>query len=440
MAYPVITFNADTGHDDQCSGAGPEVPVRGTSAAHTGGSLSTTIQITHFEEGDPAEIAEDGSHCLYLSTPEGRCYSRIVGKTFSGGPGFTLEVEDTFQIAAGAPVHYAVGGQRATFSSNSSRQLFQDAKPNWTIETETDQQIWGGTLALEAQGDATGPIVLRGAVGTPHLTAGDSSTSPLLSMGVAGDGWQFENLRFEMPEYVPYWSILRTRNATFSHCVFNSGSSGNGPTAVWTLEDACVVTFLDCAFQRVNPIIQRDGGRINLLSCSIKNAWGGYIDPDANITLPAGAVRAEGSDHLLAVGCCFQRTGFGAIGVARTPLTLRHNTLYDTNSGPPSTSGAIFLSGTQETQAPLIMQFNAIEMNQGQIIVPSYPGASPLVDHNAYTRSLYSISDDLLYSFLGPNDLLTNIFTSFCMDVETGDFQHRNEVHHGLLYHRHKEL
>lgn len=156
--YPVILFNSSTGSDTAASGAGPATAITGTAAAHTNGSATTTITFTN--SPDLSGVATDGSHVLWLDTSSGRQFSRI--STVNDGAD-TVVVEDSFNIASGSPVNYAIGGKRATFDNADSRTLFgaSGAKPLWVIETETDQTI-GSALTLPNGDTTSGWVHIRG--------------------------------------------------------------------------------------------------------------------------------------------------------------------------------------------------------------------------------------------------------------------------------------
>lgn len=151
MANPTIVFNNSTGSDTAASGAGPATAVTGTAAAHTGGSATTTITLTN--SPDLSGVATDGSHALWLKTASGRQYSRINAKDNTAK---TLTVDDTFTIASGSAVNYAVGGKRSTLDHADSRTLFTDSiKVDWTAEvqyTGTNYTISSTITTIDQQG------------------------------------------------------------------------------------------------------------------------------------------------------------------------------------------------------------------------------------------------------------------------------------------------
>lgn len=136
MADPTITFNSGSGSDTAASGAGPATAVSGTAAAHTNGSASTTITLTN--SPDLSGVATDGSAALWLKTTSGRQWSKITAVDDGAD---TVTVEDSFNIASGSAVDYAIGGKRATLDDSDSRQLLADMVVGWVVELEDDQSI-----------------------------------------------------------------------------------------------------------------------------------------------------------------------------------------------------------------------------------------------------------------------------------------------------------
>lgn len=156
--FPTVVFHAGTGSDTAASGAGPATAVTGTAAAHTGGSSSTTITFT--DSPDLSGVAQDGSHLLHLYTPSGRQWSRIstVDNTAK-----TCVVEDAFNVAAGTPVNYAIGGKVATLDHADSRTLWSTTgmKAGWTLETQDAQSLSGSAITAACSGSfATADIVI----------------------------------------------------------------------------------------------------------------------------------------------------------------------------------------------------------------------------------------------------------------------------------------
>lgn len=134
--WPTIRFNNSTGSDTAASGAGPATAVTGTAAAHTNGVASTTI--TFADSPDLSGVAQDGSALLFLNTASGRKFTRISTVDNSAK---TCVVEDSFNIASGSAVNYAIGGKRATLNHADSRKLFYnggdgDCKGGVRVEIE----------------------------------------------------------------------------------------------------------------------------------------------------------------------------------------------------------------------------------------------------------------------------------------------------------------
>lgn len=185
MALPTVTFNSSTGSDTAASGAGPATAVTAATSAHTGGVSSTTITLTNMP--DLSGVATDGSACLWLNTASGRQFSKITGVDDGAD---TVTVEDSFTIASGSPVDYAIGGKRATFDNADSRQLFADAKSGWVIETETDQSITSSTISC-----TSGGYTIR-SDSTTLRTITQSANAACFTCG-GGVTWKFSDLAIQ---------------------------------------------------------------------------------------------------------------------------------------------------------------------------------------------------------------------------------------------------
>jgi hypothetical protein len=145
-----IVFHATSGSDTQASGLGPSTAVYGSGASTDGTAVVTGITTTGVSAGD----------LLWVQTASGRQFSIIASVDSST----QVTCDDTF--ALGASQTWAIGGKRATLDNSDSRLLFTaDAKPGWTIETETDQSLTSA-IAWTADGDSTGCITLKGSDAT----------------------------------------------------------------------------------------------------------------------------------------------------------------------------------------------------------------------------------------------------------------------------------
>jgi hypothetical protein len=140
MPAPSFVFNNSTGSDTAASGAGPSTAVTGTAAAHTGGSASTTITLTN--SPDLSNVLTDGTHALWLKTASGRQFSKITGKDNTAK---TVTVENSFNIASGSAVDYAIGGKRATIDHADSRKIFT---ADWLLDWSAELQYTGSDYTL----------------------------------------------------------------------------------------------------------------------------------------------------------------------------------------------------------------------------------------------------------------------------------------------------
>lgn len=170
---PTVTYNSSTGSDTAASGAGPATAVTGTAAAHTGGVASTTITLTNTP--DLSGVAADD--VLYLGTASGTRHLSAI--TAVDNTAKTVTVEDSFTIASGSAVNYAIGGKRASFNSDTGRYDDEDWNDGWTIVLDN-----GSTFTLDSEG-----ITVRFGTGTAPLTITasdptDPSTLPILDTTV----------------------------------------------------------------------------------------------------------------------------------------------------------------------------------------------------------------------------------------------------------------
>lgn len=130
MALVVLTYNSSSGSDTAASGAGPDTAITGSSAAHTSGSSSTTIEFTN--SPDLSGVAANDA--LWLDDGAGnRKLTRIVSVDDGAD---TLVAEDAFNIAAVSAVNYAIGGKRKTFTADTTHSDILDAIEGWRFELE----------------------------------------------------------------------------------------------------------------------------------------------------------------------------------------------------------------------------------------------------------------------------------------------------------------
>lgn len=227
MAYPVVVFNSSTGSDTAASGAGPATAVTGTAAAHTNGSASTTITLTN--SPDLSGVATDGSHVLWMDTPSGRQFSKITGVDNGAD---TVTVEDSFNIASGSAVNYAIGGKRATFDNADSRTLFGGTtgigfKAGWTIRTETDQSI---TSSINITVTATTALwaFVEGDSESTHRLITSNANSPTFNGDNVCAFVEFRNLKAENTHVTKnnsWFYYGRTGPNSFRNCIIGHATN-----------------------------------------------------------------------------------------------------------------------------------------------------------------------------------------------------------------------
>lgn len=184
MADPVIVFNSSTGSDSLASGAGPASAVTGSSASPSG-----TIVDVSGDSPDLSSIAVDGSAVLFVNSASGRKFAAIAAVDNTAK---TITCSQSF--ASGSGLSWAVGGKRSTFDSSS--EVFPDADDNWTIETETDQDV---TQEFQLTSGATG-VTVRAASGvmrTLDRTNAPGSNEGLFHLTTANGSWSFEDLKMQ---------------------------------------------------------------------------------------------------------------------------------------------------------------------------------------------------------------------------------------------------
>ena len=252
MANPTILFNNGTGSDTAASGAGPGTAISGAAAAHTGGAATTTITLTNTP--DLSGVAVDGSAVLWLKTSgTTRRFSKITAKDDGAD---TVTVEDSFTIAAGSPVDYAIGGKRKTMEHADSVRLFiADAKGGWAITLEDDQPAITASIACTATGDATnGFITLQGDSTTTRrlLTSATNNVSPL-SGGCLS--WVVRNLKFTSSAATKTSSYGILLNAAASgvlvliNCIFGDPTDKLQNAWLRTASAQLGIIVIDCEVQ-----------------------------------------------------------------------------------------------------------------------------------------------------------------------------------------------
>lgn len=292
MAFPVVIYNASSGSDTAASGAGPGTAVTGTAAAHTGGSASTTITLTNTP--DLSGVATDGSAVLFLATTSGTRHLSKITAVNDGAD--TVTVEDSFNIASGSAVNYAIGGKRQTLQADTSRRDTADLKAGWTFEFEAGTYDIGAQLS-PAAGDATsGRVTFRAA----------SGASPTLRTTA--------NVKhFNFATFQSYIGLTITTN---SGTKTSTAMGDASPTANGVLIKNCTIDGLQRGYDNSSSSIY---GAI--IGCEIKNCVGAgiYDNGPSKLTIAGCYIHDNGAN-----GCHFPITS-GEYFITRC--------IFDTNTG-----------------------------------------------------------------------------------------------------------
>jgi len=349
---PVVLFNNSTGSDSAASGAGPATAVTGTAAAHTNGGASTTITFTNAP--NLSGVAQDGSHVLWLKTTSGRQYTRI--STVDNGAK-TCVVEDSFTIAAGSAVDYAIGGKRSGLSSADSRIIGADAKAGWTIRFEytgTDYDWSDVTWTLSASGDTTsGPITLEGVGGRPVLRMTITIASVIAMITLSGTRLHINNVeivRHRVAEgYVTSILLINTVGVelTLTDCIMRQSGSqvkavpGYG-IAANANSTAYRILLVRCRIQDCDTGFRKDSGTervvIGLYGCTFVNNNDGILTRGINVSVGdcifdgnARGIKGHGAEtHGFAIrNCVFRNQTESGIVLDNAAQTagafIRHN-------------------------------------------------------------------------------------------------------------------
>lgn len=244
MALPIIKIDSASGSNSAASGAGPTSAIVGTGAAHTGGAATTTITLTN--SPDLSGVATDGSHALWLATGSGRQFTKIVG---ADNGSKTLTVEDTFTIASGSPVDYAIGGKRQTL--NGSGQLIAsggDLKPGWIVEfADGHEEFIANTLNIYPVGDYTnGAIIYRTEVGASVHAKLICSASTTTGFILRGTETRYQDLQILVSGALTTAIIDTTAEVTIRGCKVARHGSGTFVAAIEPAGQTEGVNLIDC--------------------------------------------------------------------------------------------------------------------------------------------------------------------------------------------------
>lgn len=125
-----IRFNSSTGSDTTASGSAGAITANGTNASFSGSVVTL--------DGSPNLSSFSASaDVLWMQTSTGRQFFDLSSADN------TAKTVTCVNAPSGTSTGrtWGIGGKRATFNNTQSRNVFTDAKTNWTISTETDQSI-----------------------------------------------------------------------------------------------------------------------------------------------------------------------------------------------------------------------------------------------------------------------------------------------------------
>lgn len=263
MPYPNIVFNNLTGSDTAASGAGPATAITGTSAAHTNGVASTTITLTN--SPDLSGIAVDGSHSIWMNTATGRQWSMITAKDDVAK---TLTVEDSFTIASGSAVSYAIGGKRKLIEDTNSRKVYgsSGAKTGWTISIEyTGTPYKVNDTVTGTMGIATSGVKYIGVGGMPQiLWVTKAFGGPLVDISSTfGIGNYFESIQFTRDSSNAFFSAACFRcgvDIVMRNCIIEHTGTYSSLNAFENPANASMIAeFIGCEFRQANGGFVKSG-------------------------------------------------------------------------------------------------------------------------------------------------------------------------------------
>lgn len=260
-ALPVVVFNNSTGSDTAASGAGPATAVSGTAAAHTGGISSTTITLTNTP--NLSAVLADGSAAVWLDTPSGRQFSKITAVDDGAD---TVTVEDSFNISAGSPVNYGIGGKRLTLDNADSRTLFgaTGAKAGWTITLEEtgSPYLLNSTINFTADGNlTTGNLIFQGNTGRVEIKWNDPADA-LPVMDFQGDQLIVRRL---------YFNRFRSTSSFAGFCV-EAEHGGSDEVIFDDCKFACTGGQVRAAGTRALSLSANTFSRVVVMNCTFQDA------------------------------------------------------------------------------------------------------------------------------------------------------------------------
>lgn len=251
-----VVFNSGTGSDSLASGLGPSTAVNSTTEGTTASYSSTTITFS----GSTDLSGVSAGDLLYLVTSTGQKFFAIASVN-DGADSLTV---DTAPTGTASGLSWAIGGKRATWDDSNSRQLFADAKDQWTIQTETDQTI-SSAITLPAVGDSklvtilgadSNRSVITQTANSEVFTSGSNTSAKLQDLKLANSNGTKTNA------YGVYHSSGQAKHVYFRNVEF--GDATNTLTDGWHQVSDQVnqggIRFYDCYISVTGTGIDIGGG------------------------------------------------------------------------------------------------------------------------------------------------------------------------------------
>jgi len=249
---PIVFNNGVTGSDTAASGLGPATAVTGTAAAHTGGVASTTITLTN----SPDLSGLTAGDMLFLATSSTTRRFSVISAWDNTAK--TVTVDDSFTIASGSAVNYAIGGKRQTLDHADSRRLGTDLKGYVTIEIEytgTNYTLTSTQWIVSAStgGNSVAVVRIKGTGGRPVIE--QQANIACFSGHISGFGrltlenlWLINTAGTKTLAFGMGWGDGTTLTAI--NCVFGSLTTGS---RLWSAymrtsgSEQPLITLIDCA-------------------------------------------------------------------------------------------------------------------------------------------------------------------------------------------------
>lgn len=236
----------------------------------------------------------------------------------------TIEVEDTFTIAVGSAVDYAIGGKRKTLTADATNNDIDDAKAGWTYELDEGDYVCadnGAHIFQNLPGSlADGPTTVRAATG--------AATKPVLS-------WTSDFYLF-----VASTEFLKTQNIRLENTTSTS-TNAIGIRAV----GASRIESIDCEIECPFGVSPSGGASLFMVRSKVTSSqWSGIelatgasavlLDCDLSDSLRDGLLlNTQDDTHVVMDGCRLRDNGrYG----------LRVNIVAGTGSSVVVKNGAVY--------------------------------------------------------------------------------------------------